>query len=119
MYSGFSYCDFIVFTEKSLHMERITVDQSFIDDKVVKVKHLFDVAILPELLGRWFSRPPGCTSVKHSELIEAGATASSSSTSHQPADTEGSPAAPTSNSPSCYCYCQQGEFGKMVGCDSA
>ena len=52
------YCDFVVYTRTSLHIERIRYDKSFWETNVAIVKHFFDVGIMPELLGRWFSRPP-------------------------------------------------------------
>ncbi len=55
--TGLSFCDFIVFTKKELHVERIEPNSLFMQENLSKAKHFFEVAILPELLGRWFSRP--------------------------------------------------------------
>ena len=45
------YCDFIVYTNQDIHVERIELDQSFIDENLPKVKTLFRNGVLPELLG--------------------------------------------------------------------
>ena len=55
--------DSIVYTEKDIHVEQIAVDSQFMDNILPKAKSLLENSILPELLGRWFSRPPdGSTS---------------------------------------------------------
>ena len=48
----FKYCDFIVYTKEDIHVERIELDLSFIDENLPKVKTVFENSILPELLGR-------------------------------------------------------------------
>ena len=48
-----------MYTKEDLHVERIEPNPAFMEENLAKVKHLFDVAVLPELLGRWFSRPTG------------------------------------------------------------
>lgn len=62
----------------------------------------FKMAILPELMGKFYSRD--------SEL------SSSSTTSSEETNAEGSDS--TSNSVT-YCYCNGPEEGDMVGCDNA
>ncbi len=57
------YCDFIVCTfsgskdSSDLHIERITKDHDFWSDLVFKAKRFFRVCILPELMGKWYSKP--------------------------------------------------------------
>lgn len=55
--TGLSYCDFVVCTQKEVFIERIKPDTAFMMEKMAKVKDFFEIAVLPELLGRWFSRP--------------------------------------------------------------
>lgn len=98
--TGLSYCDLIVYTKKELHVERIKIDTMFMEENLVKVKHFFEVAVLPELLGHWFSRPP--------ERISMSSCSSASVTSPGVHQTDSQT----------YCYCEQGEFGKMIGCDN-
>jgi len=52
------YIDFVVWTEKGLFIERIFPDKNFCNQNVPKVKEFFIHGILPELIGRWVSRPP-------------------------------------------------------------
>ena len=49
------YCDFCVWTPTELHIERITPDAHF-ESYVIKATMFFKYAVLPELLGKWFSR---------------------------------------------------------------
>ena len=110
------YCDFMVYTESELHIERIYPDASFMEEKLIIVKHFFDVAVLPELLGRWFTRPlPDYNSMSQST--------SSVNTTEACTPSMINPliaSSPIMNtSPSKYCYCQQGEYGDMVGCDGS
>ena len=99
-----------MYTENELYVERIKFDTSFMEENLTKVRHLFEVAVLPELLGRWFSRPPEHISMNDSVsllLSQADACASTSCTSADDVHTTDK-----------YCYCQQEEHGDMVGCDN-
>ena len=57
------YCDFCMCTfpketsEPSMHIERITADSTFWDKCVDASSHFFQTCILPELLGKWYTRP--------------------------------------------------------------
>lgn len=53
-----TYCDFVVWTTKDIHVERLYPDEKFISTCVEKAKAFFVKGILPELLGKFFSRPP-------------------------------------------------------------
>lgn len=101
--TGAPYCDFVVYTKESLHIERIKPDPLFMEEKLAIGKHFFEIAILPELLGRWFSRP--CEQICTPEAA-----------SHQSHSTD---APQSSAAEEKFCYCQKGEYGKMVGCDNS
>ena len=119
-----------MYTRKELHVERIKPDTSFIEENLVKAKHFFEVAVLPELLGRWFSRPPERISMNNSESLRCPIPASPETNTHDLSSPTTSGAnsgdiEPKSNADSPgmhgtdkYCYCQQGEHGKMIGCDN-
>jgi len=50
------FCDFVVWgPSDDLHIERIFLGQSFIEEKLNQAEK-FWLAILPELLGKWFTR---------------------------------------------------------------
>ncbi len=51
-----SYCDFVVWTEHDIHIERIYADEEFWLANVSHVKDFFVTAVLPELLGEFYSR---------------------------------------------------------------
>lgn len=51
-----SYCDFVVWTQKVIHVERIFPDSDFWKINVESVKAFYIKGILPELLGKHFSR---------------------------------------------------------------
>ena len=90
--TGSRYCDFIVNTKQSVHIERVEADIGFAEENVPKARTFFQTALLPELLSKWFSLPP-----KQSQLPSPGETEQ----------------APTSTELK-YCYCQQGEHGDIV-----
>lgn len=92
-----TYCDFVVYTTKSIHIERIEINIPFITFNIRKAELFFRIALLPELIGRWFSRPSiQCTP----QAI----------TSIPPTDSQNSEK---------FCYCQQVEHVDMVGCDNS
>ncbi|KAK7893342.1 hypothetical protein WMY93_022494 [Mugilogobius chulae] len=50
------YCDFVVWTEKDVHFERIEPDELFWQEISSKASVFFDSVILPELVAKFFSR---------------------------------------------------------------
>ena len=87
-----TYIDFVVWTKKGLFIERIFPDKMFWEEKVPKAKEFFVRGILPEIIGRWYSR-----------LVTSS--------------TEGSASLDRENV-NVFCYCRGGEHGEMVGCDN-
>lgn len=53
-----TYCDFVLWSSKDIHVERIYPDENIWHDSVEKAQHFFLSAVLPEMIGKWFSRPP-------------------------------------------------------------
>lgn len=49
---GVSYCDFVCYTSKGIHIERILFDQNFFNTMIVKVTDFYRLCIVPELLAR-------------------------------------------------------------------
>ena len=86
-----------MYTNEDMHVERIQLDLAFLNENLPKAKLLFENGILPEILGRWFSRPP-----------DAAVASTSRSTNQVSVVLEDHK----------YCYCQEGEHGEMVGCDN-
>lgn len=54
--SGRKYCDFVLWTEKSLFVERISFDDYFWQVNAQSAKTFFHLVILPELMGKYFTR---------------------------------------------------------------
>ena len=51
-----NYCDFVVWTTKDLHIERIYPDASFWNALVMKATSFFTKVLLPELVGAYWTR---------------------------------------------------------------
>ena len=132
---------FVVWTEKDLHVEPISFDEEFWDMICHKSKHIFDTAIMPELVGKFYSRLTGTSTKANmssqpatpvsdvssqpatsvSEVSSKPAT-SVSEVSSQPGvsvSADGSDcAASVSGKEQTFCHCRQVEFGKMICCDN-
>ena len=95
------YCDFCVCTfpesvdEFSPYVERIFRDIEFWEDCVEKAKHFFTVCLLPEILGKWYTRP----------AVSSGTNQSNQSNS-------------SDNEVGQYCYCRGPDEGTMIACDN-
>ena len=56
--SDVNYCDFIVFTCNEMIIECIFPDTAFFEENLSKVEKFMKIGILPEILGKCFSRIP-------------------------------------------------------------
>jgi hypothetical protein len=61
--TGRSYCDFIVWTNKEMYMERVSPDQDFWEKIVGKASNFFRKCLLPELVAGYFSSGQSAVSV--------------------------------------------------------
>ena len=98
------YSNFVVWILQGIHVERIELQNNFFSLNVALIEKFYKQAILPELLGKWYTKmpimPPACSDV--------GAQTSGSST-HQASD---------SANIDLWCYCWQPENDHaMIGCD--
>lgn len=64
-----SYCDFLLWTQQDIFEERIYPDEEFWLEKFPLVKRFHTTAILPELLGKFFSH----THSKPAEMMQSEA----------------------------------------------
>ena len=94
--------------EKDMHVERIYPDKEFWFQHVAQVQQLFTVAILPELMGKFYSRTSDQSSTSASN--DTCATTTSNQSTSASSDTN-------DNGPT-YSYCNGPEEGNMVGCDN-
>ena len=51
-----SFCEFFVWITKECHLERIAFDPAFWEVQVQKTKSLFNKVIMPELIGKYFTK---------------------------------------------------------------
>ena len=94
--TNYSYCDFVVWTEQSIHIERVHLDEKFLLMVLPAAKYFFLHCIVPELLSKWFSR-------RHSVAVPA------IDSVNRPADDEDDGS---------WCYCKEEHAGEMIACDN-
>ena len=97
-------CLFVVWTTVDLHVEQILFDEGNWQEMCRIAEHFFRTAVLPELVGKFYTRLPG------SGLPLQPAPPSSASNEDRTC-TSGS-------AEEHWCYCDQVEFGEMVCCDN-
>ena len=51
--ANLEYGDFVVWTEKETVIE---IDFTFHESKILKIEHFFLYSVLPEIVGKWFTR---------------------------------------------------------------
>ena len=51
------YCDFVVWTEQDMHIERFEPNEDLWEKIRDKSEKFFKQVILPELVGKWYSKP--------------------------------------------------------------
>ena len=90
-----AYCNFVVWTPNELHIQRILPSTEFIQSQTDKAEHFFKVAVMPELLGNWFTR-------ERSVIVP-----SFDDTMNDDSDDDGT-----------WCYYQQVKAGDMVRCEN-
>ena len=99
---------FVVWTEKDLHVEPISFDEEFWGMICQKSKHIFDTAIMPELVGKFYTR---LSSTNANVSSQPGVSVSSDSHGF---DYDAGP----SRQEQTFCTCGQVEFGKMIFCEN-
>ncbi len=101
----------MLWTERDIHIERIFPDEQFWLEQVTRVKDFFTMSILPELLGKFYSRTdePKATSITDQDRC-------CSVSLEDVTDGEGD----SSSQPitRLYCYCRVSDGDNMVGCDN-
>ena len=99
-----NYCDFVVWREDEIFHQRIFLDEDFIDDTFHKAKTFVKLAILLELVGKWFSRQNTMPTIP---LQDSESASSSQDSTDRQLSRQG------------WCYCGKDEtFDNMIGCDN-
>ena len=79
-------------------VERIPIDVPFLNDALEKAKKMFIDAIVPEVLGKWYSRQTTEYSYTESPQISSSIE--------------------KNTSPDIWCFCRSEESGEMIACDN-
>lgn len=110
-----SYCDFVVWREQELIVQRILPDVEFIEHALTQATKFFKYAILPELLGKYYSRLP-TQAGDEAETIEP-LPALHQDQNQQSSASQGSKTSQDHNQ-DVWCYCRAEESGEMIQCES-
>ena len=97
---------FVVWTEVDIHVEVIKFDPQFWEQMCNSAEKFFKVALLPELIGKFYSRPPG--SGFPTRMLEERKPAEQSANEENMED----------GKEKTWCYCDQVESGQMIACDN-
>ena len=94
------YCDFVVWgLSGDIHIERIFLDKSFIELQLEKAEKVFQLAIIPELLAKWYTR--------HDTTLLQSSVAAVNMSSSEDDDDDGT-----------WCYCKSAKGGAMIECEN-
>ena len=99
------FADFVVWTEKVLHIERVSPDESFWSEKSKRVCDLFHQVIMPELVAKYFS----LKAMKEDLQVQKPTDVTDDSRTLQDQTTDRDT----------WCLCQDKEDGKMIACDNS
>lgn len=99
--------DFVVWTKSELACIRITKNVAFIEEKLDDAQHFFIYGILPEIIGKWYSRKPVATADGVVHLPKSKAQATVDRNDDDDDDPE-----------KLWCYCSKPAFGEMNMCDN-
>ena len=92
MFGNKEYCDFYVWTEQDFHYERIYPDIEFWSNCLKKCKDFFRLCLLPELVGKFYSRMTLCDEINEDKVNQL--------------------------SPDTFCYCNGPDEGGIIACDN-
>ena len=106
------YGDFVVWTEKEfaaerIEIERIEIDDVFFDTQNNDVKHFYVYGVLPEVIGKFYTRKPvaNCEGIVPVPI-----------SSNTPG--KGDEEKDDTDLSRLWCYCNEPSFGDMVKCDN-
>ena len=102
-FSDAQYCDFVVWSADNLFVQRLYLDEPFISIALEKCKEFIKFGILPEILGKWYSREHmSLTKTADTNLVKI-------KSDHDEND---------SREQDIWCYCRKEESGTMIACDN-
>lgn len=95
------YGDFVVWTEKEIAVERISIDREFYEGLMDDVAEFFTLNILPEIVGKWYTRQ---NVADDQGIVPVTKHHSSSDPPEEDPDKS-------------WCYCGEPYYGKMIFCE--
>ena len=101
------YCDFLAWRKEDFIVDRILPDVSFIDDALAKANIFVKTALLPQLIGRWFTKQQTISVPPANQTIPDHVSSTSADASS------------TSDDNILWCYCQKDDSAdNIIGCDN-
>ena len=97
-----TYADFVVWTENTTVIERLHENTEFFEGKITNVRNFFMYGVLPEIIGKWYSRGPVADP---SGVVTLPSTSAIDSTDDETDDGR------------LWCFCNQPSYGEMIMCD--
>ena len=98
-----TYADFVVWTENGMAYERISFDDKFFEVLLDTLKRFFIYGVLPEIIGKWYSRKP----IAGDDGIVV-----------YPVDSRSSDESDKEDYEKLWCFCGQPSYGRMILCDN-
>lgn len=99
------YADFVVWTKNTIAIERIHQDNEFLRNKVQSVRNFFIYGVLPEIVGKWYTRGPVADP---SGVVSLPTTSASTAVESEEDENENG---------RLWYYCNQPSWGEMIMCD--
>ena len=114
------YCDFVVWREEELFVQRILPDTDLIMDAISKCEQFIKLAVLPEMLGKWYTKKSTSTiTVESTAPGNIGSMGSPAAIEHPKTAVSMEPESEQEKQQDeLWCYCRTGESGEMICCDS-
>ena len=92
---------FVVWAQETVHIEEIQADVSFFEANVIIANTLIEKAVLPEIIGHWFTNP-------REETVAVEVAQCS----------PGTPDVNDNDNEDSYCYCRGNDGSKMICCEN-
>ena len=114
------YCNFVVWSEECIFYERISIDTEFIDNAIKEAEPFIKLALLPELVGKWFSRQTVATSIDSTQINQTLSTSDNNAPTTSTSSDNMQTTSESDDGAKVWCFCKQDEpYGDMmIGCDN-
>ena len=103
--------DFVVWTPKGINVERILCDEAFFNEAVDKMLSFYVYGVLPEILGKWYTKQPVLSTIQ--SISDTGASEPENVAQDDDLISEQRDSVDTP----LWCYCRKPENEEMIACD--